>query len=103
MCIFVFCWIYFILVYVIFMGYVKGNFIIIFNNIYLLYVCEGNIKIFIYLRIIIFLEGFVWEKLIFYKFLYFLYMYVINFILYWIIYDYKYMLINNSCLIIMFW
>lgn len=98
MCILAFCWIHLIPVYVIFMGHVKGNFIITPNNIHLLHACEGNIKIFIHPRIIIFLEGFAREKLIFYKSSYFLYMHAINFI-----YTEQHMIIqytsiNNSCL-----
>lgn len=71
MCILAFCWIHLIPVYVFFMGHVKGNFIITPNKIHLLHACEGNIKIFIHPRIIIFLEGFAREKLIFYKSSYF--------------------------------
>lgn len=48
------------------MGHVKGNFIITPNKIHLLHACEGNIKISIHPIIIIFLEGFAQEKLIFF-------------------------------------
>lgn len=46
MCILAFCWIHLIPVYVIFMGHVKGNFIITLINIHVLHAYEGNIKIY---------------------------------------------------------